>query len=82
MSVILAQGGGSVFYKARGCWVSDRASALNLETVERAIAAGRVEAFSGMQIIAQFDQPACELVFPLRFNGSPQAKRPPAAGPG
>ena len=70
MSVILRQAETGLYYTGRGCWVNNPRSALDLETVEHAVETGRAEHVGEVQIVAQFEHPAVELVFPVQLNGT------------
>ena len=77
MSVILRHAMTGFHYAGRTCWVNGARRALDLETVERAIEVARKEALGGVEIIAWFDPPGCQLVFPVRFTGTRQGKGQP-----
>ncbi len=54
-----------LFYAGRKHWVSNPDSALDLQTIERATELSRDEDFERMEIFVVFEDPICELVFPL-----------------
>jgi hypothetical protein len=54
-----------LYYAGSKHWVSNPNSALDLESIERATEVSRQEAFPQMEIVATFDEPDCELVFPV-----------------
>jgi len=54
-----------LYYAGRKHWVSNPESALDLETIEHATELSRYEDFERMEIVASFDDPVCETVFPL-----------------
>jgi len=68
MSVLLRHGGSRFYYGGQSCWVDGPRQALDLGTIERAVDAGREQGFGGMEIVACFGEPDCELVLPLGFN--------------
>jgi len=57
-----------LYYAGRKHWVSNPDSALDLGTIERATEISRSEDFERMEIVASFDDPVCEVVFPLGAN--------------
>jgi len=61
-----------LFYAGRKHWVSNPDGALDLRTIERAAELSRDEDFERMEIVAFFDDPICELVFPL----APRSAKP------
>jgi hypothetical protein len=50
--------------------VSNQASAKDLGTIERATELSRDEAFEEMEVFVLYDDPACELILPLRRKGA------------
>ena len=79
MSVVLRHGGSGYYYGGRSCWVAGPGRAVDLGTIERAAAAGRVENFGGIEIVVSFDEPECELVLPLGRAGAARGKAASAA---
>ena len=65
MRVVLRHAGIGLYYAGRKHWVGSPASALDLETVERATELSRDESFEDMAIVVTYDDPTCELVLPL-----------------
>ena len=64
----LRHSGIGLYYAGCKHWVCNRDSALDLETIERATELSRDESFGEMDIVVTYDDPCCELVFPLRRN--------------
>ena len=79
MTVILRHAKRGSFYAGPRCWVNDARKALDLKTVEHAVEISRKEELGEVQIVARFDDPYPELVFPLRLNGASKAGIRPAA---
>lgn len=80
MSVILRHAESGSFYGGPHCWVNDPERALDLETVERAVEAGREEDLGRLEIVAWFDRLDRELVFPVRLNRTSRGKALPLGG--
>ena len=84
MSVILRHALTGFHYAGPTCWVSGSERAVDLATVERAVEVARKEALGSLEIVAWFDPPGCQLVFPVRFSGirqgAVQVTRVSAAG--
>jgi hypothetical protein len=74
MSVLLRHPGIGLYYAGPRHWAGDRASALDLESVERATEISRQEDFTTMEIVVSSDQPGRELVLPLKPRIPPQRK--------
>ena len=53
-------------YAGETSWVNDRDRALDLGTVEDAVEAGRRVGFGAMEVVVTYDDPLCEMVFPLK----------------
>ena len=66
MRVILRHAGIGLYYGGRKHWVGNPDSALDLETIERATELSRDESLEEMDIVVAYDDPARELVLPLR----------------
>jgi len=66
MRVSLRHAGIGLYYAGRKRWVSDPDSARDLSTIERAAELSRDESFEEMDVVVTYDDPSCELVFPLR----------------
>jgi hypothetical protein len=66
MRVLLRHAGIGLYYAGRKHWVSNQASAQDLRTIERATELSRGESFEEMEVFVLYDDPACELVLPLR----------------
>jgi len=69
MRVVLRHAGIGLYYAGRRHWVGNPDSALDLETAERATELSHDECFEEMQILLTYDDPARELVLPLRRKG-------------
>jgi hypothetical protein len=76
MNVILRHAASGFCYGGRGYWVNGPELALDLRTIEDAVEAAREEDFGGMEVVAGFGDPECELVLPLRRNGTSRGKAP------
>jgi hypothetical protein len=70
------------YYAGPTCWVKGRERARNLETVEHAIDIAREENLGRMEIVAKFDAPGYELVFPIQLNNPGRKQAPPIQSPG
>jgi hypothetical protein len=66
MRVVLKHAELGLYYAGHKHWVGDPDSALDLATIERATELSRDESFGEMDIVVTYDDPACELVLPLR----------------
>ena len=66
MRVVLRHAVIGLYYAGLKHWVGDPGSAMDLETIERATEVSRDESFEEMDIVLTYDDPACELVMPLR----------------
>jgi hypothetical protein len=71
--VLLRHAGIGLYYAGRRHWVGDAGSALDLGTIERAAELSRAESFEEMDVVVTYDDPACELVLPLRRKTSTTA---------
>ena len=71
MRVVLRHARMGLYYAGRKHWVSDPDSATDLGTTDRATELSRDEAFEEMDIVVTYDDPARELVVPLRRKGLP-----------
>jgi hypothetical protein len=66
MRVVLRHAGIGLYYAGPKHWVGDQGAAKDLETIERAAELSREESFEEMEIVATYDEPACELILPIR----------------
>ena len=55
-----------LYYAGRKHWVGRVDAAADLMTVEHATEVSADESFDQMEIVVDYDDPACELVLPLR----------------
>jgi hypothetical protein len=81
--VILRNRPSGFWYAGQTSWVNDRERALDLGTVEDAVETGRQVGFGAMEVVVTFDDPLCELVYPLSLDGGMAHRsrmRPPAPG--
>jgi hypothetical protein len=56
-------------------WVGHPGAALDLGSVEQAAALSRDESFEERDLVVTYDDPACELILPLRHK-TPAAAEP------
>ncbi len=65
------------YFGGRHVWVATPESALDLGTIEHAAQVGGEVEFDGMEILASFDEPDCQLAFPLasKASGRPHSTR-------
>jgi urease accessory protein UreH len=82
MSVIRRHSLAGFHYAGLTCWVNSSKQALDLKTVEQAIDIARKEKLGGMEIVAKFDTPGHQLVFPIHFNGAGRKPAWPLQAPG
>jgi hypothetical protein len=66
MRVVLRHAGIGLYYAGHKHWVGDPGAALDLDSIERATELSREESFEEMDLVVTCDDPACELVLPLR----------------
>ena len=66
MKVLLRHAGIGLYYAGRKHWVGDQAAAKDLGTIEQATELSWEESFQEMEVFVIYDDPACELVLPLR----------------
>jgi hypothetical protein len=81
MRVILRHSLAGFYYAGPTCWVNGSNRALDLNTVEQAVEIARKEKLGRMEIVACFDVPSRELVFPIHFNGSTHHRVQPHGAP-
>jgi hypothetical protein len=74
MRVVLRHAGIGLYYAGRKHWIGNPASALDLETIERATELSRDESFREMEIHVTYDDPVCDLVLPLARKRAPAAE--------
>ena len=65
MRVVLRHAGIGLYYAGRKHWIGNPASALDLETIERATELSHDESFEEMQILVTYGDPYREMVLPL-----------------
>jgi len=77
MKVLLRNSSIGLYYAGRKHWVSRPEAAADLGTIERALELSREESFDQMEILVDYDDPACELVLPLHPRGrsTPASRR-------
>jgi hypothetical protein len=75
MSVLSRDAKIGLYYAGRKHWVGNPDTAADLKTIEWAAELSRDENFEQMEIVVASEDPACELVLPLR------AKQPPGKEP-
>ena len=66
MKVLLRNARIGIYYAGWKHWVGKPAAAADLMTIERATELSRDENFDQMEILVDYDDPACELVIPLK----------------
>ena len=49
-------------------WGADCAGAHDFDTVENAIQHARTQKLAGMEVVLRYDDPACDLVLPVRAD--------------
>ena len=65
MKVLLRNGKVGLYYAGRKHWVGKADAAVDLMTIERATEVSADEDFDFMEILVDYDDPACALVLPL-----------------
>ena len=65
MRVLLRNAGIGLYYAGRKHWVGRANAAADLMTIERATEVSVDEDFDEMEVVLDYDDPTCELVFPL-----------------
>ena len=70
MKVLLRHAGIGLYYAGSKHWVGNQEAATDLGTIERAIELSGDESFQEMEVFVTFDDPACDLVLPLRRKKS------------
>ena len=66
MGVLLRHAGIGLYYAGPKHWVGDPGLALDVGSIERAAEVSRDESFEEMDVLVTYDDPACELVLPLK----------------
>ena len=66
MKVLLRNSRIGLYYAGRKHWVGKADGAADLGTIERAAELSREESFEEMDIIVEYDDPACGQVLPLK----------------
>ena len=66
MKVLLRNPRIGLYYAGRKHWVGKPEAAADLMTIERATEVSADENFDQMEILVDYDDPACEMVFPLK----------------
>jgi hypothetical protein len=79
MKVVLRLGRGGFYYAGREHWVRDREHALDLGTIERAIALGREVDLESMQVVASAGDASSDWFLPLRRRGTVDVQVAPAS---
>jgi hypothetical protein len=79
MRVTLRHAGIGLYYAGHKHWVGNPGAALDLGSIERAAELSRDESFEEMDIVATYDDPACELVLPVRRKSAADANTLPEA---
>jgi len=69
VKVLLRQKGSSLYYAGADEWTPDPRHARDFEEVDRAIQFHRAEGVAGVDVVLSYDDPACDLVLPLREPG-------------
>ena len=70
MKVLLRNSKIGLYYAGRKHWVGRADAAADLGTIERATELSGEESFDEMEILVNYDDPACDLVLPLRPRNS------------
>jgi hypothetical protein len=73
MRVLLRHAGIGLYYAGHKHWVGNPGAALDLKTIERAVELSREESFEHMEVFVSYDDPARELVLPLRRKAAADA---------
>jgi hypothetical protein len=81
MSVLLRDAKIGLYYAGRKHWVGNPNTAADLKTIERAAELSRDENFERMEIVVASEDPACELVLPLRAKPTPGKGPAPGTDP-
>ena len=66
MRVLLRYAHIGLYYAGPKHWVGQASAAVDLQTIEHAAELSRDENFDQMEIVVGYDDPACELVLPVR----------------
>jgi hypothetical protein len=66
VKVLLRNSRIGLYYAGRKHWVGKAAAAADLMTIEHATEVSADENFDQMEILVDYDDPACELVLPLK----------------
>ncbi len=80
--MILRHSGIGLYYAGRKHWVGRPDQALDLGTIEGAIERSREEAFEEMEVLVDYGDPVCSLVFTLKRNQAAEVQRPMLAHEG
>ena len=78
MNVVLRHATSRYYYAGPGYWVQGAEDAVDLGTIEGAADAARKESFGGLEIVAGFGDPDCELVLPVSRKATTSVKAPRA----
>jgi hypothetical protein len=78
MNIVLRHAASRYYYAGPGYWVQGPEDAVNLDTIEGAGDAAKRESFGGLEIVAYFGDPDCELVLPVSRKATGIFKAPPA----
>jgi hypothetical protein len=66
MRVLLRNARIGLYYAGRKHWVGNPNAAADLRTIEHATELSRDENFEQMEVFVDYEDPRCELVFPLQ----------------
>ena len=72
MKVVLRNAKIGLYYAGPKHWASNLEAAVDLGTIERATELSRAEDFAEMEVLVDYDDPACELVLPLKPRLQPE----------
>jgi len=72
VKVLLRNSRIGLYYAGRKHWVGKPDAAADLMTIERATELSRDENFDQMEILVDYEDPACELVLPLKPRSAPR----------
>lgn len=78
MNVVLRHAASRYYYAGPGYWAQGPEDAIDLVTIEGAGDAARKESFGGLEIVACFGDPDCELVLPVSRKATSRVKAAPA----
>jgi len=64
--VVLRNRGTGQYYAASNGWSGNSSVAHEFDTVESAIELARTQRLADMEVVLRYDDPACDLVLPLK----------------